>query len=214
VDSAYETLLARDPKLRELAATAGTPDPFAWVDGGRTGSSNFAAMVLHIVGQQISTTVAFVLFDRLRDAAGGLPDPHNISALSPDRMRSLGLSRAKAGYLLALADAERNGGLDIEHLDALADADVIARLTAVRGIGLWSAEMFLLHQLRRPDVLPAGDMGIRRAVQAMRSPADLPTIEDVRQTGLAWVPYRSYAAALLWASLQKKLSVDRRLDVP
>lgn len=202
MDSAYETLLARDPKLRELAATAGKPDPFAWLDGGRTGTSNFAAMVLHIIGQQISTTVAFVLFDRLREAAGGLPDPHNISALSPDRMRSLGLSRAKAAYLLALADAERNGGLDIEHLDALADADVIARLTAVRGIGLWSAEMFLLHQLRRPDVLPAGDMGIRRAVQAMRSPADLPTIEDVRRTGLAWAPYRSYAAALLWASLR------------
>jgi DNA-3-methyladenine glycosylase II len=200
VDAAYDALLARDPMLRDIAARVGRPNPFAWPN--TAGTSNFAAMVLHILGQQISTTVAFVLFDRLRDALGALPDPHNIATLSPDALRSLGLSRAKAAYVLALSDVELNGGLDIEHLDPLSDADVIARLTAVRGIGLWSAEMFLLSQLRLPDVLPAGDMGIRRAVQAMRGQADLPTIEDVRQTGLAWAPQRSYAAALLWASLR------------
>jgi DNA-3-methyladenine glycosylase II len=202
VDTAYDALLAGDPMLNKIAVGVGRPDPFGWLDGGRTGASNFAAMVLHIIGQQISTVVAFVLFDRVRDAAGALPDPDNLVALGPERLRSLGLSRAKAGYLLALSEAERDGGLDIEHLDALADPDVIARLTAVRGIGLWSAEMFLLHQLRRPDVLPAGDMGIRRAVQAMRSLPDLPGIDDVRRAGLKWAPRRSYAAALLWASLR------------
>ncbi len=129
-DDRYVRLLAVDPVLRSIARVQGRPDPFAWFVAGGAGATNFAAMVLHIGSQQISTRAALAGFDRSQDAAGG-----------------------------------RN-------------------------------------QLRRPDVLPAGDLGIRRAVQRCWSRPALPPIEEVRQMGERWSPDRTYAAALLWASLR------------
>jgi len=198
--TAYATLLRTDPVLRQLADLYGRPDPFAWEDGGRTGTSSFAALLLHIAGQQISTAVAFVVFDRMAAALGGVPDPEGVSSLGRQRLRSFGMSQAKAEYMVGLADAQLAGAVDVEHLDHLEDAQAIAALTSVRGIGVWSAEMFLIHQLHRPDVLPAGDLGIRHAVQAAWGLPALPSIAEVREQGSTWAPYRSYAAALLWSS--------------
>jgi DNA-3-methyladenine glycosylase II len=93
------------------------------------------------------------------------------------------------------------GDLAINTLDEVHDDDVIAALTRVKGIGPWSAEMFLIHQLRRPDILPAGDLGIRTAVQRAYSLAERPLIEDVRQRGVVWSPHRTLASTLLWRSL-------------
>ncbi len=155
VDDAYDRLLAGDAVLRNIADAHGRPDPFVWGDGVRTGTSNFAAMLLHVTAQQISTAVALVLFDRIQDAVGGLPDPQNIAAL-----------------------------------------------TAARGVGLRTAQMFLIHQLPRPDVLPAGDLGIRRSVQTAWSWPALPGIDRLTEFGRRWSPDRTYAAALLWSSLQ------------
>lgn len=201
-DDRYERLLAVDPVLRSIARVRGRPDPFAWFVAGGAGATNFAAMVLHIGSQQISTEAALVVFGRIRDAAGGQIDPARVDGLGPDRLRSLGLSRAKAIAIIGLARMHLDGTLDLDGLDDLDDVQVVQALTAARGVGLWTAQMFLIHQLRRPDVLPAGDLGIRQAVRNCWSWPALPRIEEVRQLGERWSPFRTYAAALLWASLQ------------
>jgi DNA-3-methyladenine glycosylase II len=196
----YRELAAREPVLARLIDRYGEVDAFGWSDE-RMESSNFAAMVLHIVGQQISTKVAFVLFDRVAAAVGGKVTPAVVLALGADRLRECGLSRAKAAYLLDLAQRQADGLIDLENMTALEDAEAIAALTAVRGIGLWSAQMFLLAQLHRSDILPAGDMGIRRAVERAWGLPEVPSIKAVEAMGAAWAPYRTYAAALLWRSL-------------
>ena len=201
-DVRYVRLLAADPVLRSIARVQGRPDPFAWFVAGGAGATNFAAMVLHIGSQQISTRAALAVFDRIQDAAGGRIDPARVDGLGPDRLRCLGLSRAKAAAIVGLARMHLDGTLDLDGLDDLDDARVVHALTAARGVGLWTAQMFLIHQLRRPDVLPAGDLGIRRAVQRCWSRPALPPIEEVRQRGERWSPDRTYAAALLWASLR------------
>jgi DNA-3-methyladenine glycosylase II len=201
-DGPYEHLLSADPVLCAIARVHGHPDPFVWFAGGGADLTNFAAMVLHIGSQQISTAAALAVFGRVRDAAGGRIDPASVDALGPDRLRSLGLSSAKAAAITGLARMHRDGTLDTDALDDLDDAAVVRALTAARGIGLWTAQMFLIHQLRRPDVLPAGDLGIRQAVRAAWALPALPRIDEVRQRGERWSPYRTYAAALLWASLR------------
>ncbi len=201
--AAYAALLGRDPVLAGLAERHGRPDPFAWPND-RTGNSNFAALLYGIAGQQISTAAALAIYNRLRAAVGGgTPDPDGILALGPARLRSVGLSRAKVAYMTDLAEKQGSGALDVDNLEGLDDARAVAALTAVRGIGQWSAEMFLILQLHRPDVLPAGDLGIRRAVEHAWHRPELPTIKDVRQRGESWAPQRTYAAALLWASLAR-----------
>lgn len=201
LDDPYEVLRNTDPVFARLLHTYGPVDPFAWHDGGRTADSKFAAMVVHIIGQQISMTVTFIVYDRLAAAAGRLPDADAIIALGPDALRGFGLSRAKAAYLADLSERQLDGRIDIEHMDHLSDVDAIAKLTAVKGIGVWSAEMFLLHQLHRPDILPAGDVGLRKAVQRAWDLENTPTADEVRDRAASWSPYRAYAAGLLWASL-------------
>jgi len=201
VAAGYAVLGHADPVLNRLIREVGTPDPFAFPDGGRTSGNNFAGMVLHIVAQQISIKVALVLYDRLTAALDGPPTPVGVLRLDLDQLRALGMSHSKASYLHHLADAVMAGDLAINTLDEVHDDDVIAALTRVKGIGPWSAEMFLIHQLRRPDILPAGDLGIRTAVQRAYSLAERPLIEDVRKRGIVWSPYRTLASALLWRSL-------------
>ncbi|WP_066042116.1 DNA-3-methyladenine glycosylase family protein [Herbiconiux solani] len=204
--AAYRELGRLDPRFAELVVRLGTPDPFHFPDGGRTAESNFAGMVMHILAQQIATRVALVLYDRLVAATGGTPTPESLLRLDVDQLKAIGTSHSKATYLRALAEAVASGGLDIERLDAVGDAEVEDSLTAITGIGPWSAEMFLIHQLHRADILPAGDLGIRTAVQRLDSLTAVPSIEEVRRRGAAWSPYRTYAAALLWRSLAPAVS--------
>jgi len=157
---------------------------------------------MHIIAQQISTKVALVIFDRVAAAAGGTLTPEGILGLSVEQLRALGTSNSKAAYLRALAEAVHSGTLPIETLDSLSDQEAIDQLTAVKGIGPWSAQMFLIHQLGREDILPAGDLGIRLAVQRAYALPETPSIEDVRRRGEAWAPYRTYAAGVLWRSLR------------
>ena len=192
---------SREPVLAGLIDTYGHPPPFEWHDGGRTGDSQFAAMLLHIVGQQISASVAFQIYDRVAAACGDIPSATKVLTLQARRLEAAGLSRAKASYIMALARAQADGVIDIEAMGDLEDAEVIAKLTAIRGIGLWSAQTFLIHNLARPDVLPASDLGIRRACAALWTMSSLPTSGAVKALSAAWTPYRSYASALLWRSL-------------
>ena len=163
----YHVLGGREPVFAGLIDTYGYPPPFEWHDGGRTGDSQFAAMLLHIVGQQISASVAFRIYDRVTAACGDIPSAAAVLTLQARRLEAAGLSRAKASYIMAFARAQADGVIDIEAMGDLEDAEVIAKLTAIHGIGLWSAQTFLIHNLARPDVLPAGDLGIRRACAAL-----------------------------------------------
>ncbi|GAA5192591.1 hypothetical protein GCM10023322_52570 [Rugosimonospora acidiphila] len=202
IEQAYATLAKRDRVLASLLQEYGPQEPFQWHDGGRTGSSQFAAMLLHIVGQKISAISAFAVYDRVASATDGIPTPTGVLRLGAGRLRACGLSEAKASYVLDFAQAQATGAIDIEGMEGLDDEQVVSTLTTVRGIGVWSAETFLIHNLRRPDVLPAGDLGLRRAVRNRWSTDGLPTVAELRAIGVAWSPYRSYAAALLWRSLR------------
>lgn len=208
--TAYGHLAAADPVLRRLVGSVGRPDPFTWQERGYPASSNFAAMALHIVGQQISTAAALTIFGRVAASMGGEVTPAGLLALPEDRLRACGLSRAKASYLHDLARRQAQGAIDLENMADVDDATALADLTAVRGVGLWSAQMFLVHQLKRPDVLPAGDIGIRRAIERAWQLDGVPGVEETRRRALPWAPFRTYAAALLWASLSTPLAFAER----
>lgn len=209
VDNAYAVLVDVEPRFAELVARFGTPDPFHFPDGGRTADNNFAGMVMHILAQQISTRVALVLYDRLVAATGGALTPDAVLRMDIEQVKAIGTSHSKATYVQALAEAVASGQIDMERLEDISDAQAEESLTRVRGIGPWSADMFLLHQLRRGDILPAGDLGIRAAVRVLYSLPEVPSIDEVRRRGKAWSPYRSYAAALLWHSLSETGSDGR-----
>jgi len=202
----YGHLADRDAVLADLVRRHGRPDPFVWSPAYDAARTNFASLVLHVISQQISTVVAVQLFRRVEGAAGGTLDPEGVVGLGAERLRGLGLSRAKAATVVGVGERHLAGTLDTDRLADVADDDVMAALTAARGVGPWTAQMFLIHQLRRPDVLPAGDLGIRHAVAAgwprQGQSSGLPSAAEVTQLGRRWRPYRTYAAALLWASLR------------
>jgi DNA-3-methyladenine glycosylase II len=183
LDAAYDQLVAKDRILHRIERRYGRPDPFTWAGSHRGQTSNFESMMLHIVSQQISTAVAFVLFDRIRAATPSGIDPAGVVAVGRDRLHAIGLSRAKASYLVSLAELQLAGVLNLEQLDGLDDEHVSATLTAAPGIGPWTAQMFLISQLRRPDVLPAGDLAIRHAVQVAWNRPAVPTIDAVSRLG-------------------------------
>jgi DNA-3-methyladenine glycosylase II len=204
----YADLARRDPVLERLVEAVGRPDPFRWDGGEIAGDDLVAGLALHIVGQQISTPAALTIFGRLGDAAGTRPPTaEGIAALDHDTLRAVGLSAAKARALKELAVGVVDGTVDLEGLRDLDDARAVEVLSGLRGIGPWSAQMFLIHQLHRPDVLPAGDVGIRHAVHLAYELPERPSEREVADRAAAWAPHRSYAAALLWGSLNAH--VDR-----
>jgi DNA-3-methyladenine glycosylase II len=133
---------------------------------------------------------------------GKPPTPEQVLERDPEELRAaVGLSRAKVAFLRSLAEHVVAGELDLDRLDALGDDEVIAELVAVKGIGEWSAHMFLMFQLKRPDVLAVGDLGIRRAVERAYGLPDLPSAAELTELAEPWRPYRTPACLLLWRSL-------------
>lgn len=165
----------------------------------------FETLARSIVYQQLSGKVARVIFNRLAEAAGGRTvTAERIMRLTPRRMRSLGLSQQKTEYIRDLAKRTRAGKVDFEILPGLSDEEVCEHLTQVKGIGVWTAQMFLMFALRRADVLPCGDLGIRTAVGRAYGFAALPTPAEVEQTGAPWHPYCTAASWYLWRSLENQ----------
>jgi len=196
----YDALTRRDAGLARLAARVGTPDPFFWGMLEDAASGNwFAELALHIVSQQISTVAALTIFGRLRDRLGGTVGPAPIIAASAEDLRAAGLSGAKVTSLRDLSERVLDGRLSFHRLAVSDDITAQAELEEVRGVGPWSAQMFLLHNLRRPDVFPAGDIGLQRAAQSAFGLARRPTAAELALRAERWRPYRAYAAALLWA---------------
>jgi|ERR1051326_1683133 DNA-3-methyladenine glycosylase II len=163
---------------------------------------DFETLVKSIVYQQLSGRVASVIFERLVKGAGGKLAPESILRLRPSRMRTLGLSGQKTAYIRDLARHTRDGRLRFEELLTLADAAVIERLTEVKGIGVWTAHMFLIFALRRTDILPVGDLGIRNAIRKAYAMPELPTAAEMEQMAQSWRPYCSVASWYLWRSLE------------
>ena len=201
LETPYGKLALLDPEMARLVERLGRPDPFSFSPIlSRIGEDHFRALMLSIISQQISSAAAWAIFDRVIAALDGKPDPSSVLALGPERLRTLGLSHAKVLAVTDLANAVGTGRVDLDHIPD-DDEAAIALLSTIRGIGRWSAEVFLIMQLRRPDILPAGDLGIRKAVQRVWQLPEVPTIKEVQARGLAWSPYRTYAAILLWTSL-------------
>ena len=163
---------------------------------------NFETLVRSIVYQQLSGRVASVILGRLVAAVGGEVTPANILKLRPARMRRLGLSGQKTAYIRDLARHTRDGTVVFEELLELPDAEVIERLTKVKGIGVWTVHMFLMFALRRTDVLPTGDLGIRNAIRKAYNLAEMPAPKEVEAIGERWRPYCTVASWYLWRSLE------------
>lgn len=164
---------------------------------------SFETLVRSIVYQQLSGKVAGVIFGRLHAAAGEERlTPQGILKLRPERMRKLGLSAQKTLYIRELAKHTKRGSVVFEALPEFDDAAVIEHLTRVKGIGIWTAQMFLMFALRRSDVLPVGDLGIRSAMRKAYGLEDLPKPAEMEKIAAAWKPYTSIACWYLWRSLE------------
>jgi len=196
---AIAALRKSDPVLRELIEEVG---PLGDFFAGRP-TDHYGMLVRSIAGQQLSTRAAAAIYARLLDRFGGHPPtPEEVLADDPDELRTAaGLSHAKVRYLRSLAEHVLDGSLRLDALSDLPDAEVVSALTAVSGIGLWSAEMFLMFHLRRPDVLPSGDLGIRRAVMLRYGLPAMPKPAEVDAIGERWRPHRTLASMYLWRSL-------------
>ncbi len=175
-------------------------------DGEGRPSDHYGALVRAIVGQQLSVKAARAIYGRLAARfSDRAPTPQEILDDDPEELRAAaGLSRAKVTFLRSLAEHVLSGQLELERLDELPDEQVIAELTAVKGIGLWSAHMFLMFHLERPDVLPVGDLGIRKAIERAYGLPELPVATQIEQIAEPWRPYRSLACRYLWRSLNNE----------
>ena len=195
VDRARRALMRRDPRLRALIKSVGR----CRLADSR-GHDPFSGLVRVIMSQQLSSKAADTIFGRVAALAGGPGSltPGAVRALDPAALREAGVSRPKIVYLHDLAGRVLDGRLDLHALDRHPDADVITAITAVKGLGVWSAEMFLMFRLNRPDVFPVGDLGIVKGMQALFAMKQRPAPRTMLRLAEPWRPYRSVAAWYLW----------------
>src|SRR5262245_2912824 len=193
-------LIRADKVLAGVMESTGPIHPGIDRRGSRT--DPWEALARAIVGQQLSTRAAASIWNKLLAIFGGeLPTPEQLVRRRPQTLRKAGLSNAKVEFLRDLAARIRDGRLDLPSLKGLSDEDVCAELVQVKGIGRWSAEMFLIFHLGRQDVVSAGDLGIRRAIQIAYELDDLPGPEEIDRIAEAWRPHRTLAGLYLWRSL-------------
>ena len=200
-EKARRLLMRRDPILGAAIARIG---PCGMADRQR--KDHLSALIGAIVSQQLSTKAAATIFGRLVALFpdGHIRDAASIAEQTDAALRAVGLSGQKVGYLRDLSARIADGRLQLDELDALPDEDVIARLTAVKGFGRWTAEMFLMFRLHRPDVLPAGDLGIVNAIQRLYRLRKRPDAGRILKIGEVWRPYRSVASWYLWQTLRNE----------
>jgi DNA-3-methyladenine glycosylase II len=202
--SAEPYLRSADPILGALIDAVG-PNGLGDPRGGRP-DDHYGALVRAIVGQQLSTKAARTIYGRLTDRYGGrTPTPAELVADDLDALRAAaGLSRAKASYLRSLAEHVIGGELELERFDQMPDEEIAAELIAVKGLGQWTVDMYLMFHLQRPDVLPVGDLGIRRAVERTYGLPDLPDPAQMTEIAEPWRPHRTLACRYLWRSLDNE----------
>jgi DNA-3-methyladenine glycosylase II len=168
------------------------------------GPPEFHSLAEAIVYQQLHGKAAVTIFKRFTALAGEPLTPNGILKLSDEQLRSVGLSKQKSSYLKDLAAKTAAGALDFSKLLEMPDAEVIEHLTQVKGIGVWTAQMFLIFTLKRQDVLPTGDYGVQAAMKKHYRKRKMPKPKDMEKIARAWAPYRSVACWYLWRSLDIK----------
>ena len=193
---AQRLLARRDPVIRDLMRRYG---PCGLAQAQHT--DPLRALIHAIISQQLSTRAAATIEGRFRALYGGVPTPSQVAATPDAQLRAVGLSGQKVRYLRDLCRRVEDGSLPLTRLGVMSDDEVVTTLTEVKGIGRWTAEMFLMFRLHRPDVLPVDDLGIVKAVQRAYGLRKTPTPERLTRLGESWRPYRSVACWYLWASL-------------
>ena len=195
--------LSGDPVMAELIATLPPPKP-------GTSAGLYIDLVDAIASQQLSVRAAASIMDRFLDLfPDRRPTPEEVLERSDEELRAVGLSRPKVRYIRGIAEAISSGEFDLERLHDLPDDEVIEHLTALKGVGRWTAEMLLIFSLRRPDVFSLGDLGLRNAV-ARHYGVDRDDHEAIRAISERWSPHRSTASRYLWASLANTPVSDSR----
>jgi DNA-3-methyladenine glycosylase II len=197
--AAYRYLRKADPVVGGLIDTHGSYQP-------RPATDPYASLVRTILFQQLAGAAASAIQRRLYALYGGdetrTPTPMELLATTDEAFRGAGVSRQKAGYLRDLAQHVVDGSLDFEGIGDAADEEVAERLTAVKGIGEWSAHMFLMFQLGRPDVLPVGDLGVRTGMRIAYGLEETPGPKEALTIGEPWAPYRSVASWYMWRAAE------------
>jgi DNA-3-methyladenine glycosylase II len=201
---ARKALAASDPTMAALMARVGKIDIATRLQRRKEERPNdaYGALLRAIVGQQLSTKAARTIYLRVIDLFDGkTPSPEQLLEAPEEDLRAAGLSGRKTEYIRDLASHVLSGELELDRLDTLSDEEVIEEIVAVRGLGQWTAEMFLLFHLERPDVLSGGDLGIRKAIQIEYGLEEMPPPKQAIEIGEPWRPYRSLASLYLWESL-------------
>ena len=198
---ARRVLMRRDPVLAPIIKKYGA----CGITTGRE-ADIFCGLVEAIVSQQLSTRAAATIYGRLRALLpnGGTPTPEALLPLSDDALRGVGLSRQKLGYMRDLSHKMLDGSINTAGLRDMSDDEIVAELTKIKGVGRWTVEMLLIFRLTRPDVFPAGDLGIVKAVQKAYNLRKTPDVKRLHKIAEGWRPYRSVASWYLWASLENK----------
>jgi DNA-3-methyladenine glycosylase II len=186
-----------DPVLAAIIKSVG---PY----GMEFGEPTFHSLAESILYQQLNGTAAATIFNRFTALAGDPLKPEGILKLTDAQMRQVGLSRQKTSYLRDLAEKTKAGLLEFERMPEMTEEDVIAHLTQVKGVGVWTAHMFLMFTLRRPDILPTGDYGIQAAIKKHYKKRKWPKPDVMQKIAKSWAPYRSIACWYLWRSLDIK----------
>jgi DNA-3-methyladenine glycosylase II len=190
IKQALDALAAREPRIAAALARAGYPEP-------RVGERGYVTLLRAIVGQQVSVKAAASMWAKLIALIGDPPDPAAILAASDETLRSAGLSRQKAAYARSLAEEVVSGRLDFDNLPA-DDEEAIAELVRVKGIGRWTAEIYLLFAEGRLDIWPAGDLAVQIEVGRIMGLEDKPAEKRVRELAEAWRPHRGALAIFSW----------------
>jgi DNA-3-methyladenine glycosylase II len=199
-----QALAASDPTMAALIERVGPIDLATRLQRRKEEAppDAYGSLLRAIVGQQLSTKAARTIYLRVVDLFGGTtPSPEQLLAADEEDLRACGLSGRKTEYVRDLASHVISGELELDRLEELGDEQVIAEIVAVRGLGQWTAEMFLLFHLERADVLSGGDLGIRKAIQIEYDLDEMPPPKRVLELGEPWRPHRSLASLYLWESL-------------
>ena len=197
--ASLDALARIEPAFATAIARAGYPEP-------RIRDRGYATLLRTIVGQQVSVAAAQSIWNKLEAALGDLTDPATIARTTPERLREIGFSRQKASYAISLADEVTSGRLDLISLPA-DDEEAIAQLVRIKGIGRWSAEIYLLFAEGRPDIWPAGDLAVQIEVGRILGHAERPGEKAIRELAEAWRPHRGAAAIMAWHHYKVDMAV-------
>ena len=197
--TSLDALAGIEPAIAAAVARVGYPEP-------RIRERGYATLLRTIVGQQVSVAAAQSIWNKLEAGLGDLDDPATIAASDLETLRSFGLSRQKASYALSLAEEVTGGRLDLDHLPA-DDEQAIAQLVRIKGIGRWSAEIYLLFAEGRPDIWPAGDLAVQIEIGRILGHAERPSEKAARDLAEPWRPHRGAVAILAWHHYKTDMAV-------